>query len=700
MTFNNKSVIESLFSTFSYHNVHSPTKHKENDMNIISFFSRFIIKLIFVMLFGVGVILGISYLLGPPPIADGYVSILYDENGEPLQTTSMQNQQVALENISPYLIDATILTEDRHFYSHYGFDLKGIVRAIYKNIQSSRLKEGASTITQQYARNLYLTHEKTWIRKIKEAFYTIRLEMFYSKDEILAGYLNTIYYGHGAHGIETASQLFFQKSASDLTVAEAAMLAAIPKGPTYYSPFNDEENAYARQRLILNILHDENIITDAAYHEAIKEKFTFEKRTVTSDSFAPYFEQLALNEAARILQLEKEQILSSGYQIYTTLHAPLQKSLQEHIRSYVELDSELEISVIVLSPENGAIKGLIGGKDYSISTYNRAVQAKRMVGSTFKPFLYYSALENGYTPTTMLLSEPTAFVIDENDVYEPSNYNGYYAHKPISLAHAVALSDNIYAVKTNLFLSSNTVIDTTKKFGITSDLPNVPSLALGSASLSLLEMVRAYGVIANGGKELNSYTVEKIIDRNGRVLYERKAADGKQILDPNKAFILTHLMTGMFDRRLNSYMEVTGSSIIDKISHNYAGKSGTTDSDSWMIGFSPEIVTGVWTGYDDNRPLTRISEKTIAKNVWAAAMESAHESKENVHFPIPDGIVEKVIDPETGLLATNDCPVSRTTYFEKGTEPLQYCTAHVPKKEEKEEVEHINFLQQLLQLIR
>src|SRR5699024_9023224 len=194
-------------------------------------------------------------------------------------------------------------------------------------------------------------------------------------------------------------------------------------------------------------------------------------------------------------------------------------------------------SIITLDPTTGAIKGLIGGKNYQDSSYNRAIQAKRMVGSTFKPLLYYTALENGYTPTTTLLSEPTTFAITDDEIYEPSNFNGYYAHEPISLAHAIALSDNIYAVKTNLFLSTDEVIETTRKFGITSDLPNVPSLALGSASLSLLEMVRSYGVIANGGKEIKNYTIEKIVDQHDRTVYERRQNNGKQVLDQKKAFI-------------------------------------------------------------------------------------------------------------------------------------------------------------------
>src|SRR5690625_3403945 len=263
--------------------------------------------------------------------------------------------------------------------------------------------------------------------------------------------------------------------------------------------------------------------------------------------------------------------------------------------------------------EDGAIIGLVGGRSYEDSAFNRATDAQRMVGSAFKPFVYYAALENGFTPTTMLLSEPTTFTLDDGSTYKPSNYNGYYAYKPISLEQAIALSDNIYAVKTNLFLDPSNVIETTRSFGITSELPNVPSLALGSASISLLEMVQAYGVLANNGKEVDAHSITKITDVDGTTIYERKEEEGKQILDPNKTFILNHLMMGMFDRRLNGYMDVTGSSIIDQLTRTYAGKSGTTDTDNWMIGFSPVVTTGVWTGYDENKSIQTPAEKKIAK---------------------------------------------------------------------------------------
>jgi len=642
-------------------------------------------------------LLGACYVMGPPPIDIGATTVFYDHEGNALHPEKEQ-QTFTLDDISPYVIDATLVTEDRHFYSHYGFDFRGIARAIGKNIKTLRLKEGASTISQQYARNLYLSHEKTWLRKWKEALYTIRLEMFYDKDDILTGYLHAIYYGHGAYGIEEASQLYFSKNADQLTLGEAAMLAGIPKGPTYYSPYNDEERAITRQQDILQQLLEANMITQAEYYEAQQEELEFDEPNTKQETFAAFFKDTVLKEAATLLHGEGESLLTGNYHIYTTLDRSYQEQLEEIVADSIDEQSELEISALSIESESGAIIGLIGGTSYEDSSFNRATDAKRMVGSTFKPFVYYTALENGYTPTTMLLSEPTAFNVGEGETYQPRNYNGYYANKPISLAQAVALSDNIYAVKTGLFLDPSNVIETTKKIGIHSELPNVPSLALGSASISLYEMVQAYGIFANKGKETAVHSITKITDANGKLLYDRNEEETKQILDPNKTFVLSHLMMGMFDRRLNGYMDVTGSSIIDHLSRTYAGKSGTTDTDSWMLGYSPAITTGVWTGFDDNKPIQKVSEKSIAKQVWARAMEHAHEDRDASQFEVPDGIEKVIIDPETGLRATSDCPVRRATYFEKGTEPTGYCEKHLPEKTPEQTEEQKSLFNRLFDL--
>lgn len=629
---------------------------------------------LFVILFAIGCSLLIIYSFGPPSIENEDRVTIVDQNGGVLNDTVQSVEHI--DELPEFLVQGILLAEDRHFYEHVGFDLRGIARAFIRNIESGQLKEGASTITQQLARNLYLSHEKTWTRKLKELYYTIRLEMFYSKDEILTTYVNCIYFGHGAYGLNEASHFYFGKNASQLSIAEATMLIGIPKGPTYYSPYNNIDNATKRQQFILEQLLRERFITEANFHEAKNESLPFLQNEQVQADNVNYFLNYVWHEATEQLRFKKESLLSQNVRIETTLDGDLQHE-SESINDREPLaKSDLEIGVISLDQASGAIRQMIGGKDFTASPFNRAVHAKRMVGSTFKPLLYYAALEHGFTATTMLNSEPTAFMMGE-DVYEPSNYNEYYAHKPITLAQALALSDNIYAVKTHLFLSPEVVVQTTKQFGITTPLPEVASLALGSASIPLIEMVQAYAVIANGGYEITPYAIEKITTENGRVLYDKKRSNLHSVLNRQKAFLLIHLMSGMFDRRLNGYMEVTGSSIIDQLHHDYAGKSGTTQSDSWMIGFSPKLVTGVWVGYDDNRPLKKATEKALAKQAWAEMMQIAHQKeREKLTFTIPDGIVSKLIDVETGLLATEDCEITRTTYFEVGTEPTTYCTHH------------------------
>ncbi|SET75432.1 penicillin-binding protein, 1A family [Oceanobacillus limi] len=623
---------------------------------------------------------GYAFILGPPNLTSDQNTIYYSEAGEVIGEERGQENRywINLDEMPPELIDATLLTEDKRFYQHHGFDIKRILAAIISDIKTLSLKEGASTLSQQYARNLFLSHEKTWMRKLKEAFYTIRLEIFYSKDEILEGYLNTVYYGHGAYGIETASKYFFGKSADDLTVAEAAMLTGVPKGPTYYSPLNDEARATQRQQQILKNMHQENVISDEEFYLAEREDLQYAKHLDGKNNrIGPYFQDTVLNEAANILQLDVESIRSGGFEIFTTLNIEAQQALESSIQKNVPEDSEVEIGSLAMDPKSGAIRAMVGGRDYKRSPFNRTIQAKRMPGSTFKPFLYYAALHKGYTASTMQMSKPTTFELEDGNVYQPSNYNDYYANEPITLAQAIALSDNVYAVRTNMFLGTETLINTAKQFGINSELPDVPSLALGTGSVTMKEMVTGYGRLANGGKDINGYTIEQIVDREGKIIYERGEPSHRLVLDPQKVFILTQLMTGIFDESLNGYMSVTGSSIADQLSRTYAGKTGSTNTDSWMIGYSPNLVAGVWTGYDDNRRLEKPPERQYSRKIWAGFMEDVHEDLPVEHFDAPGGLVAVPIDPETGYRATPYCDSSTVMFFEKGTEPDYHCLEHM-----------------------
>lgn len=631
-----------------------------------------------------------SFLLGPPPLTAEQNTVYYSAAGTVIgEEKGVESRYwVELNEMSPYFKKAILAIEDQDFYQHNGFDFSRIGGAVLKNIKNMSLQEGASTLSQQYARNLYLSHEKTWTRKVKEAFNTVRLEMYYSKDELLEGYINTIYYGHGAYGIEAASRYFFNKSADELALAEAAMLAAIPKGPTYYSPFNNIENATRRQKQILYEMKEQDVINEQEYFLATHAKLDYaEESAQTKKVIAPYFQDTVLLEAANKLDLDREKVRSGGYKIHTTLNVGMQENLEKEVARTVNPSSSIQIGAIGMDPENGAIRALVGGRDYSESQFNRAIRAKRMAGSSFKPFLYYAALTHGFTPATMLMSKPTAFELADGKVYQPSNYNGYYAYKPITLAQALALSDNVYAVKTSLFLGVDKLIDSARKFGIDSKLPSVPSLALGTASVSVEDMVNGYGILANGGQRIESYTIKKIIDRNGDVVYELPEKGGKQILDKEKAFILTDLMKGMFDHSLDGYMAVTGSPVENMLTRDYAGKSGTTASDSWMIGFSPHLVTGIWVGYDDNRDLVKAEENRYAKSIWAGFMESAHKGLPKVDVDVPNGVVGAWIDPASGGLPTPYCPSGTLMYFEKENVPATHCKAHLPVDEDDKEKE-------------
>lgn len=646
-----------------------------------------LIVTIFIVVFLIG-ILTYAKVQGPPPLGVSQSTIFYADDQTIIGESSYGQKRywLPLDEISPTLIEATLAIEDRRFYEHHGFDFKRIAGAVAADIKARAKVQGASTITQQYARNLFLVHDKTWERKIYEALYTIRLEMNYSKKQILEGYLNTIYYGHGAYGVEAASHYYFGKSTKELTLSEAAMLAGIPKGPNVYSPFINNEKAKKRQNAVLQSMVMSDVLSEEQAKQAYDVKLTFKKNhEVIREDLAPYFQKVVNNLLKSQVGLTQREIETSGLHVYTTLNRQMQEIAEEQIKQTINPKSEIQIGLIAMNPNNGDVKALVGGRDFDESPFNRAVQAKRQPGSTFKPFLYYAALENGFTPSTELRSEPTTFRYDDNRAtYTPQNYHNYYAKDPITLAQAIALSDNVYAVKTHLFLGMNELIKTAKNLGISSPLANVPSLALGTSPVKLVDMVSAYSILANGGKEIKPNFIKKIINQKGEVIYEQETTR-KQLLDPKLAFVTSQLMTGMFDTKLNDYTSVTGQSLIKQLTRPYAGKSGTTKTDSWMIGFTPQLVTGVWSGYDKNKTIDLTAERSYSKNIWAGFMEKSLEGKPVLSFKPPEGVVGVYVNPQNGKLATEVCPVKRLTYFVEGTEPIEYCMEHIGHTPEMKE---------------
>lgn len=580
-----------------------------------------------------------------------------------------KRQYVPLEEIPSTLVNATIAIEDKDFYKHFGISPRGIIRAAWANLKAGDIVEGASTITQQLARNLYIHHDRTWSRKLKEMKYALQLEIHYSKDEILEMYLNEIYFGHKAYGVGQAARMFFGKKPQDLTVAECALLAGIPKGAGVYSPYLHPDNAKDRQRVVLRAMQQAGHLTEEEVQQIAKESLHYQpQQNAETKTVAPYFRDFVKTIAMHRHGLTREQVESGGLSIYTTLDLDLQKKAEKAVQSQIGNKSELQAALLAVDPHDGSIKAMVGGKDYSTSQYNRTL-AKRQPGSAFKPFLYLAALEDGLTPVTMLTSEPTTFTFGNDETYRPQNFHNQYANDSITMREALVRSDNVYAVKTHFQIGRDRLVETASKLGIKETLEPHPSLALGTIPVSPLEMAEAYTTIARQGSHIPLTAITRIEDKTGEVLFEAEPTS-EQVVSAATSFVLTHMMEGVFDDAGG-----TGQMVRQLVSRPIAGKTGTTDWDSWLVGFDPQLVTAVWVGHDQNTPLTT-DESRVAKWVWGNFMQQAQPGHPGRVFRVPDGVSAAYIDPTTGLLATEDCPAPYMEYFLNGTVPQQTCQVH------------------------
>ena len=619
-----------------------------------------------------------AQVAGAPPLTVPKATVFLDSNNQQIGDyfTEERRYWVDLEDISPYLLDATIAVEDKDFYEHSGFDFSRIGGAIVADIKAGGKVQGASTLTQQYARNLYLSHEKTWTRKLNEALYAYRIEVFYDKDEILEGYLNTVYYGHGMYGVEAASRYFYGKSASELTLAEAAMLAGVPKGPSVYSPIVNPEKASNRQQLILKLMTDQNKITSAEKEKAVAETLAFKSEDWSaSKTVAPYFLDVVWTEASDILEKQNLSISEGGWTIKTTLNIAHQQAAEQAVQDNMP-DSELQVAFVSMEANSGHVTALVGGRDYSASSYNRATLAARQPGSTLKPFLYTAALEEGESPLTFKDVSKTTFTYDRGrGEYTPQNINGKFAEHELSMAQALAISDNIYAVRTLEDIGYDTFNETLERFKLPVSDKKEPSLALGTTETSLYDLTNAYNVFPSQGEVAPATTVLSITNAKGDVIYEWEA-EKEEVVSEQQAFMMTHMMTGMFDNVYSDYSPATGVSLRSKMTHTYAGKSGTTNSDQWMIGFSNSMTAGVWNGYDQGKTLSVQADMAASKQIWLDFMETVHEGKADEAFTIPNGIEAVTVDITSGKIANKACQEKqKTIYITKELMPTEQCTS-------------------------
>lgn len=607
---------------------------------------------------------------------------LYDNKNDLVYQGSRSNEWANLEDISDNLKNAVIAVEDKNFYNHHGFDYLRIAKAMLTNIKKKSIVQGASTISQQYIKNLYLDFDKTWKRKAEEAMLTLELEVHYDKDDILEGYLNTINYGQGNMGIVNASSYYFNKKPSELTLEEAIMLAGIPKNPAGYNPVSNYEASLKRAWVVAKSMLNNGYIDEDTYNNLFKERLEIFGQTKNNNlQMIMYYQEAVLNELSNIKKIPASLINAGGLKIYTTLDLKEQTSLENNILSN-KVDDELQVASVIVDPKTGAVKALTGGMNYAKSQYNRALKSKRQVGSTMKPFLYYAALENNMTMSSSFRSEETTFNLASGKTYAPQNAGNIYASKEITMAAALALSDNIYAVKTNLFLGVDKMIDVAKRTGINANLDEVASLPLGTSEINILDYASGYTTFASGGYQKELYFIEKIEDIDGNVLYEHEDKN-RLVINPNYTYILNEMMTSTTNDAYVDYTTPTALNIASILTHKYALKTGSTNTDYWIVGYNPDRLMMMWMGYDNNKEVNG-NVRNNAKKIWALTIEESLNSINTTWYETPKNVVAIPLDAVTGKTTNNQNKVA-LYYYVKGTEPGVNKEQYVIKEENSKE---------------
>lgn len=609
-----------------------------------------------------------AYLSPKTIIKNANKYYIYDKDNNLIHQGSSSSKWVKLKDVSKYYLDAVISIEDKNFYKHNGFDYPRILKAIFKNISNKKIVQGASTISQQYIKNICQNFSKSWKRKWNETILTLNLEVNYSKDEILEGYINTINFGQGNIGIADAAKYYFNKSPKELSLEESLILAGIPKSPNNYNPVSNYDKSIVRAKSVLKSMIKNKKISK----KDSKNLFNSEIKIYGNNSkehlnMIMYYQDAVLNELRNNIKIPNEIIQKKGIKIYTNLDLSLQKELEENIYKYMQGEL-MQVASIIVDPRTGAVLALTGGLNYSKSEYNRALYAKRQVGSTMKSFLYYTALENNLTSSSIFTSEQSTFTTDDGKTYSPQNYSNIYANKGITMASAIALSDNIYAVKTNMFLGGQKLINTVNKSGIKTKMKNVPSLPLGTIEMTMIDYAQGYSTLANHGKYNELHFINRIEDSDGNILYKYKSNE-EQVLNPNYTYILSELLSNTSNSAFKDYTRPTALVIKDKLKEKYAIKTGTTKTDFWTIGYNKNKLMLTWIGNDDGSEVSS-SKSFISKNIFADTIFKVNENEnDDSWYKTPDNIVAVPLDATTGQI-TKDKSKTALFYYVKGSEDI------------------------------
>jgi penicillin-binding protein 1A len=602
---------------------------------------------------------------------------VYDDNDELITEFHVERRIfVPLAQIPKTLRDAIIATEDARFYSHHGVDPTGIARAVYQNFRRGRIVEGGSTITQQLAKVLFLTPDKSLERKLKEAVLALELERRYSKDRILEMYLNQIYFGHGAFGVEAAARTFYGKGVSELSLPECTLLAGLPKAPTTYSPFEHPEAAKRRRATVLSRMVDVGAIASPLAKKTADSPLDLippERRRTTGQYYLEYVQQQL--EA----QYGADLVFKGGLQVYTTLSPVMQVKAERALREGLKaLESRRgaaakdgtappperpEGALLTIEPQTGYIKAMVGGYDFFKSEFNRAVQARRQPGSAFKAFVYLAALESGQTPASVVDDSPVEFPAGRNGkAWKPDNYDRKF-RGPITYQQALEESVNVAAVKVLEKNGVRRTVDLARRLGVESPLGENLSIALGTSDLTLLEITSAYGALANQGSWVRPSAIRYVLDSQ-RKLLEENTPQAKQVVSPELAYVMTSMLRGTIERGTGAAARALG--------RPAAAKTGTTNdySNAWFIGYTPQLATGVWVGYDRPRSLGKDETGSrVAVPIWTAFMQEALAGTPPEDFPIPERVVLVPVD----MNPSGGCVRPVTMAFVAGTEPKEVC---------------------------
>ena len=577
------------------------------------------------------------YLMSLPPIKNlntlkpNIVTTFCASDGEVIKTfAGYTYSNVQLSEVPEQLVKALIATEDKNFYSHPGYDMFGLARSMVANAIAGHVVQGASTITQQLSRILFLSNEKTFTRKIKELQVAAQIEKTIPKDKILEMYLNNVYLGSGAYGVKGAARIYFNKNLNQLTLPEMALIAGLPQAPSVYSPYNNIKLAEKRRNQVLLRMYKMKYIDKETYENAKKSPIKLSTMPVMyATNKAPYFCDYVMKDLQK-LGFSEDEIVNGGYKVITTLNYKAQVKANEAILKNLNAwglnRDKNQAAVFSFSPIDGRILVYAGGKDYSKSQYDRVTQSARPSGSAFKPFIYTAAIEKGYSPNDMIDDLP----FRAGD-WTPKNYGNKY-RGPIPLYTALMVSSNVCTARLMESVGVRAVIQLARVMGITTPIPYDYTISLGSNSVKLFEMTRAYGVFANGGFKVEPYAIERVESSRGTILYEAKKARSSKVLNLNTAATMTAIMKTVI---------TNGTGRAANIGKPAAGKTGTTDDsrDAYFIGFTPDVVTGVWVGNDDNSQMGGITGGTVPALIWKDVMTVATEQYGNTDFEYPEVIL-------------------------------------------------------------